>query len=190
MPPPSVSPLGQRAWPCFASCLGLTLSILLLAPTTSYASKIQYGFSPEGSAESLVIKVIDSSQQDIRMMCYSFTSPQIVTALINAKRRGVNVAIVADQNGNRGKSSRAAMNLVVNAGIALRVDNAYKIQHDKVIVVDGKTIETGSFNYTASAAHANSENVIVDWEDPEIAGGYLDHWLSRWNQAKAYRSNY
>ena len=182
--------LRQWALPRLAVSVGLTLASLMLASTPSYASKIQYGFSPEGSAESLVIKVIDSSQQDIRMMCYSFTSPQIVTALINAKRRGVNIAIVADQNGNRGKSSGAAMNLVVNAGIALRVDGAYKIQHDKVIVVDGKTIETGSFNYTASAAHANSENVMVDWDDPEIARGYLDHWLSRWNQAKPYHSKY
>ena len=170
-------------------CRILVLALLLgLRPATTYATKIQYGFSPEGSAESLVIKVIDSSKQDIRMMCYSFTSPQIVTALINAKHRGVNIAIVADKNGNRGKNSRAAMNLVVHAGIALRLDSAYKIQHDKVIVVDGKTVETGSFNYTASAANSNSENVLVAWDDPSIAEGYLDHWLSRWRRAKAYRS--
>lgn len=148
-----------------------------------FAASAQVGFSPEGTAQQLVINVIGSAKDNIRMMAYSFTAPDIMKALIAAKRRGVDVKIVVDENGNTGRASRAAMNLVTNAGIPLRVNSNYKIQHDKVIIVDGRHVETGSFNYTASAEKYNSENAIVMWDAPELAGQYLKHWQSRWNQA-------
>ena len=66
----------------------------------------------------------------------------------------------------------------------------YKIQHDKVIIVDGRHVETGSFNYTASAEKYNSENAIVMWDAPELAGQYLKHWQSRWNQGRDFTPSY
>lgn len=155
-----------------------------------FAASAQVGFSPEGTAQQLVINVIGSAKYNIRMMAYSFTAPDIMKALIAAKRRGVDVKIVVDENGNTGRASRAAMNLVTNAGIPLRVNSNYKIQHDKVIIVDGRHVETGSFNYTASAEKYNSENAIVMWDAPELAGQYLKHWQSRWNQGRDFTPSY
>ena len=114
-------------------------------------------------------------------MGYSFTSPEVVSALVRAKRRGVDVKIVLDEKGNRSKASQAAMNIVVNAGIPLRTNGRYAIMHDKVIIVDNHTVEAGSFNYTRSAASRNSENVLVINEVPEVAQTYLQHWQSRWD---------
>ncbi|WP_346659874.1 phospholipase D family protein [Pseudomonas sp. GM_Psu_2] len=137
-----------------------------------------------------MLKVIGSAKHDLRMMGYSFTSPTISAALAKAARSGVDVKLVLDEHGNEGKASKNAMNYVVNAGVQLRTIDKYKIQHDKVIVVDGQTVETGSFNYTASAAKANSENVLVAWEVPDLAADYLRHWQSRWDQGTDYRSSY
>lgn len=168
---------------------GAALLLACLSGQAS-ASYLQAGFSPEGSAEALVIKVIGSAKHDIRMMGYSFTSPTITRALANAARSGVDVKVVVDDHGNEGKASKQAMNFVVNAGVQLRTNDRYKIQHDKVIVIDGRTVETGSFNYTASAAKANSENVLVAWDVPDIANDFLGHWQSRWDQGTNYRSSY
>lgn len=62
---------------------------------------VQVGFSPEGSAQTLVIGAIDSAQSSIRMMAYSFTAMDIMQALVKAKNRGVDVKIVIDERGNR-----------------------------------------------------------------------------------------
>ncbi|WP_267402327.1 phospholipase D family protein [Pseudomonas sp. GM_Psu_2] len=169
--------------------LALVVSLSVLSGPAGAAS-LQTGFSPEGSAEALVLKVIGSAKHDLRMMGYSFTSPTISAALAKAARSGVDVKLVLDEHGNEGKASKNAMNYVVNAGVQLRTIDKYKIQHDKVIVVDGQTVETGSFNYTASAAKANSENVLVAWEVPDLAADYLRHWQSRWDQGTDYRSSY
>lgn len=165
------------------------LSLSCIQPAAA-ASPVQVGFSPEGSALQLVLKTIESAQQEIRLMGYSFTSPEVVSALVRAKRRGVDVKIVLDEKGNRSKASQAAMNVVVNAGIPLRTNGRYAIMHDKVIIVDNHTVEAGSFNYTRSAASRNSENVLVINEVPEVAQTYLQHWQSRWDGGTEWHSSY
>ncbi|HDT6558470.1 TPA: phospholipase D family protein [Raoultella ornithinolytica] len=167
------------------------MSLALCAPVPAvYADSIETGYSPEGTALQLVLKTIDSAQQEIRLMGYSFTSPEVAGALVRAKRRGVDVKIVLDEKGNRSKASQAAMNVVVNAGIPLRTNGHYAIMHDKVIIVDNHTVESGSFNMTRSASSRNSENVLVINDVPEVAQTYLQHWQSRWDGGTEWHSSY
>jgi phosphatidylserine/phosphatidylglycerophosphate/cardiolipin synthase-like enzyme len=43
----------------------------------------------------------------------------------------------------------------------MRMDYRYAISHDKFIVVDGETVEEGSFNYNVAAESKNSKSVLV-----------------------------
>jgi phosphatidylserine/phosphatidylglycerophosphate/cardiolipin synthase-like enzyme len=167
----------------------------LAALTTQAQATVEGpGFSPEGSAEALVLKVIDSARQSIRLAAYTITAPKVVHALIAARRRGVDVAVVADYENNitqdRTGKSHAALNLLVGAGIPTRLVSVYPLHHDKYIVVDGASVETGSYNYTVAAARYNSENVLVVWNEPAVARAYLDHWQSRYDQGRDYKAGY
>lgn len=157
------------------------------APATG---QIETAFSPKDGAEDLVIKVINSAQKSIRLAAYSFTSPRVMRALIDAKKRGVDVQIIVDDNGNKSKSSVAAMNLVASSDIPLRTLSAYAIHHDKYIVSDRRHLQTGSFNYSQAAAKSNSENVLVIWNNEAVANAYMRQWESRWVQGINYRLNY
>lgn len=156
--------------------------------------EIEFAFSPHEGAEDLVLKVIGSARSEIRMMSYSLTSARVVDDLIKARKRGVDVAIVADYKNNvsedRSGKARAALSALVNAGCRVRVISAYPIHHDKVIIADRETVETGSFNYSSSAAGRNSENVLVVWRNQDLARGYLKHWESRFSQGEEYRVRY
>lgn len=44
--------------------------------------------------------------------------------------------------------------------------------HNKFIVVDNQTVETGSFNYTDGTVKKNAENVLVMWNYPDVASKY------------------
>lgn len=170
----------------------LSLALCAHVPIVSAAS-IEVGFSPEGTALQLVLKTIETAQQEIRLMGYSFTSPEVVRSLIAAKRRGVDVRVVLDQKANTGKNnnaSRAAMNLLAGAGIPVRTVSAWKILHDKVIVTDGRNTQVGSFNFSRAADRSNSENVLVVWDDPVVAQKYLNHWTSRWAQGTDWKQTY
>ncbi|EAB2614441.1 phospholipase [Salmonella enterica] len=115
------------------------------------------------TAEQLVFKTIEAAQHNIRLMGYSFTSPEVAGALISAKSRGVDVRGGLDWKANTGKNNNASwvtMNLLTSAGIPVRTVSVYKILHDKVIVSDGRHTEVGSFNYSRAADRSNSENVL------------------------------
>ena len=43
------------------------------------------------------------------------------------------------------------------------------MHQDKYLVVDGRTTETGSFNYSQAVARSNSEKVMVVWDDSAVA---------------------
>lgn len=157
------------------------------APATGL---IESAFSPDAGSEELVLKVIHASERSIRLAAYSFTSPPVVKALLAAKKRGVDVRVVVDEKGNKGKSSIAALNLLVNAGIPTRTISTYAIHHDKYIISDERHIQNGSFNYSQAATKSNSENVLVIWNNPELAASYLRHWEDRFAQGADYKSSY
>lgn len=154
---------------------------------------IEVAYSPNEGAEQLVLKVVDDAKKSIRVAAYSFTLPSFVRALVNAKKRGVDVRIAVDYKMNteedRYKTARSAMNLVVNAGIPLRTVSAWPIHHDKFIVVDDKTVETGSFNFSTSATKSR-ENVLAIWNNPALAATYSTHWQESWNKGIDYTSTY
>lgn len=168
----------------------MLFSVLSLSACTSAEPSVQVGFSPEGSAQTLVLGTINEAKQSIRMMAYSFTSPEIVKALRNARQRGVDVKIVVDEKASQGKPNRSALNLLANAKISIRTVNEYSILHDKVIIVDEKTVQTGSFNYSRAAHKRNSENVIVIKDMPDVAKSYLKHWQSRWDSRSDWKLAY
>lgn len=150
----------------------------------------EVAFSPDAGSEGLVAKVIHASQKSIRLAAYSFTSPAIVRALLDAKKRSVDVRVLVDDRGNRASKSVAALNLLVNAGIPTRRISTYAIHHDKYIIADGAHVQTGSFNYSQAAAKSNSENVLVIWNTPQLAASYLQHWQNRFDQGVEVKSTY
>ncbi|AEI79369.1 endonuclease [Cupriavidus necator N-1] len=81
---------------------------------------------------------------------------------------------------------KAAMGFVTRNGVELRTNDDFHIHHDKTTIVDGNTVETGSFNFAPSAETVNSENVVVIRDMPEVSRQYIEHWQSRWDLGKAY----
>ncbi|MEC5397357.1 phospholipase D family nuclease [Uliginosibacterium sp. H1] len=166
-------------------CMAL-VALLGMSPLAWAAPDVQVGFSPEGSARKLVLDTISGAQRSIQVLAYAFQAPDIAQALVDAQKRGVEVRIVVDKKRNRGKTSRKAMDFVTRNGVALRTNDHFHIHHDKTIIVDGETVETGSFNFAPSAETLNSENVVVIRGMPEIARQYVAHWQSRWDLGKPY----
>lgn len=151
-------------------------------------SGIEAAFSPDRGAEQLIVKVIDASQRTLRVAAYSFTSKSVAEALLRARRRGVDVQVVLDKSQVSERYTSATF--LANVGIPVRIDSEHAIQHNKFIVADGNTVQTGSFNYTASAATRNAENVLVIWGQPRLAEIYVTEWQRHWNHALPYSGRY
>lgn len=142
--------------------------------------KVSIAFSP-GNAEQTVVDTIDTARKTILVAAYSFTSRPIATALLEAKDRGVDVRVVADKSQRTERYT--SVRFLANKGIPVRINSRYAIMHDKFLVVDGATVETGSFNFTRSASLRNAENVIVLANMPAVAASYSREWTRLWDEA-------
>lgn len=107
----------------------------------------------------LVLKAIESAQQQIFVAAYTFSSKPVAQALVAAQKRGVKVFVVADKDENT--KSYTAVTFLANAGVPVRLNNRYAILHSKFMVIDNMHLQLGSFNYTAAAVNRNEENVLV-----------------------------
>lgn len=150
--------------------------------------KIEVGFSPGKSAIQLILKSIKNAKKKIDIAAYSFTSKPIAVELVNARERGVLVRILADKKSN--KSKYTALNYLSNQNISVRLNNQYSIMHNKFMIIDDSTIETGSFNYTKNAAFHNAENVVVLHEIPKIAIKYIMEFNRLWKESEALERGY
>lgn len=143
------------------------------------ASTITAAFTP-GDAQPLVLDTIRNARATLYVAAYSFTSKPVATALRDAQRRGVKVFVVVDA-GEATKGYSAAR-FLANEGIPVRTNARYALQHNKFIVADDATVQTGSFNYTSSAAGRNAENVIVVNNSPALGAQYAREWRRLWDE--------
>jgi phosphatidylserine/phosphatidylglycerophosphate/cardiolipin synthase-like enzyme len=166
------------------------LSISLLFPAAAEpaeAPSIEVAFSPSGGATDLVVKTIESAKNSIRVAAYSFTSKPIALALLEAQKRGVDVRVVADRSNATARYTAATF--LATQGVPVRLDYRYSIMHDKFLIVDGQTLETGSFNFTAAAEARNAENVLV-LHDAALAQQYEQQWERLWNESEELPARY
>lgn len=70
------------------------------------------------------------------------------------------------------------MQLLLAADIPLFNDHKVAIAHNKVMILDERTVITGSYNWTEAAETRNAENVLI-LESPELAKLYQTNWEER-----------
>lgn len=50
---------------------------------------------------------------------------------------------------------------LANSSIPTFIDDAYPIADNQIMIIDGKTLITGSFNFTKAAEEKNGENLLI-----------------------------
>jgi len=131
---------------------------------------------PQAHCAAWIAQQIDAAQHTIRVQAYGFTSTPILVALARAQRRGVDVAVLLDKSGEGGKQQ--ALRYLTNAGIPVWIDDKPAIAHNKIIILDGAVVITGSFNFTVSADTRNAENAVAI-SSPVVAMRFAAYWEAR-----------
>jgi phosphatidylserine/phosphatidylglycerophosphate/cardiolipin synthase-like enzyme len=146
----------------FGLLLGATLGVIYARYGQSYlppSSPPTYDvyFSPKGGCAEAVIYWISRANRSVHVLMYIFTLDTIADALISAHKRGVEVMVVLDKSQSYGQFA-----VLKDAGIKVRNDTNWEgILHDKIAIIDGTIVLTGSFNWTTTAENNNNENLIV-----------------------------
>ena len=172
----------QRKWnvsarPLHAHKLALVTGLLLCFLSWCEAADVQVYFSPNGGATEAIVHEISEARSEVLIQAYEFTSLPIANALCAAKARGLIVEAILDRRDLRGGHEVIA--LLESCSIPIFVDQAVRIAHSKIIIIDEKEIITGSFNFTNAAEHFNAENVLILKNDPGLLQKYLNNYQRR-----------
>ena len=143
------------------------------------AGTVEIAFTPGDAVDNLIVAAIDRAQTEVLVHAYTFTHRKIAQALINARRRGVAVAVLADREQARAVPQNVLAQLA-SGGIEVWLDGNFAAAHNKVIVIDAglphATTITGSYNFTLAAQRSNAENIVVLHDNEPVARAYRDNW--------------
>ena len=152
--------------------------------------KIELAFTPEDAADRMVIRAIRGAHKQILVQAFSFTHRDIAHALIQAKKRGVDVQLIADAE----QTDKIQPNMIADiaaSDIPTYLDFRHQSAHNKIMVIDAcgpdSAVVTGSFNFTYAAQFKNAENLVIFRGNPEISAAYLENWKRHLAHASRYR---
>lgn len=155
---------------------------------TNNSTNIEYYFTKDnGNPEEHLIQVINSSKSNLDIAIYSLTDKPIANAIVQAKKRGVNVEVITDRQEADSKSEKPILLLLKNNDIPVKINTHSGIMHMKVTVADKSIVTTGSYNYTSAASKINDENLVII-NDPSIAKGFDDEFISMWDNNNDFKS--
>lgn len=138
--------------------------------------------APGDEIRSLLGRVLRMATRRVLAEVYTLTDPEVVTRLVLAHRRGLDVRVILDPNQEYNLHSFAVLRAAsvdvrwypVPIGVLL---------HAKIGLFDGELI-LGSANWTASGLEVNHELDVATMDDAAI-GAYRSRFESDWARSRA-----
>jgi len=168
----------------------LLLGIFFCTQISLSLALCQAFFTPQDNLTELFIKMIDEEKKSVLGAMYTFTDKKIAQAMINAKKRGVEVILILDQIS---MTSCGKGRFLQESGVPLLVHktegfNPYTtaLMHHKFFIFgcnrdDKSYVWTGSWNCTVRATQHNDENVLI-CDEPAIVAQYVDNFYRMHNK--------
>jgi phosphatidylserine/phosphatidylglycerophosphate/cardiolipin synthase-like enzyme len=170
-------PVGLVCWamlPSFVAtglALGLTLDVW---------------YAPEDEPLAHATEIYSHAKRYIFVSVYGLTSPMAVKALVEAKKRGLDVRVLTDrERAATDEKQQAALGALRLAGIPVRVNQHDGLMHLKQVVIDDEINLNGSMNHTTSGNRYNDERLDVI-RDRAVSVKARDKFLSMWKDGGRY----
>lgn len=148
------------------------------------AETIEVCFTPGEDCKGKIVREIDDAKDEVLVQAYSFTSAPIAKALVEAHKRGVRVEAVLDKSQRRERYTSATF--LDHAGIPVFIDDRHAIAHNKIMVIDRRTVITGSFNFTRAAQEKNAENLLIIKGNKALVEKYLSNFAVHREHSGSY----
>jgi phosphatidylserine/phosphatidylglycerophosphate/cardiolipin synthase-like enzyme len=129
--------------------------------------QVENYFSPPDGVMDKLVTYVQGAKKSVHFIIFTYTDADLSAAMIAQFKAGLDIQGVIE---NRGASQGAEPALFC-AKVPVKTDGNKYTMHHKVIIIDGQTVITGSFNFTVSADTANDDNLLV-LHSPAVAALY------------------
>jgi len=141
---------------------------------------IKVYFSPQDKGiKNGVLPLIKQAKKYIYIPAFVITEKRVTSELINARKRGVDVRVIADAlNASTQHSKHKELR---SSGILVKAENYAGKMHSKTIIIDDEYLIIGSMNFSNSGENRNDENFII-LKDNGSAKFYREFFSYQWNR--------
>ncbi len=139
-------------------------------------------FAPDDGCARKVLEVLNGAQKSIYFMVFSFTSDDLARPIFARAKAGVKVAGVMESS-QVSSNTGGEFQSFQDAKLDVRKDGNKGNMHHKVMIIDGRYVVTGSYNFTYNGDNRNDENLLII-DNPEIAALYLQEFERVFDAAK------
>lgn len=136
-------------------------------------------FSPGDSCLQAIQAGVAGAASSLKICVFTISDDRITQAILQARRRGVDVRILTDNEKLFDKGSDIRQ--LAAAGIPVRVDESANHMHHKFAIFDNRILLTGSYNWTRSAALYNHENLLVT-DQPSLVKDFCGEFDRLWQE--------
>lgn len=160
---------------------GLLAALLCAAAPASGADRGNW-FSGTHAVGDVLVGELGRTRKTADLALYALKLPKATEAVLAALGRGVAVRLVVDAG--HAAASEDVRRLAV-AGAEVRTLKGYGdrgLMHNKIALLDGGRLITGSFNWTSAADNVNLENLLLR-DEPALLAGFSAYWGWMWERA-------
>ena len=136
---------------------------------------VEAAFTPGDDIAGIIRERIAKAKTSVRVQAYLLTDRAIATALAAACRRGLDVEVIGDaaQHESGGLPWLGALH---RAGARTYLNTSNAASHNKILILDGATVITGSYNFTQAAQSKNAENVVIISRSPAVIERFVENF--------------
>lgn len=117
---------------------------------------------------SLIYKELDKATESIDIAMYFFTNKVLFEKLMDKADKGVKISLIIHDNYiNLRYGGIDFQRLADNENCRIYISTKEKPIHDKFCVIDGKTLISGSYNWTYAAENYNKENIMMVFNEKD-----------------------
>lgn len=159
-----------------------------LPPPAAHAGAggVSVYFAPETDLAGLVIDRITAAGKSVHVQAYALGSAPIADALIAAHRRGCEVRIVLDAE--RAGEDDSQSKRLAREGIPTFADSRESKVHSKIMLIDGQTIVTGSYNFAEAQDKRTADNLILIESAGDLVQAYEANFMIHLGHAKRIKN--
>ena len=136
-------------------------------------------FSPKGGTSKELALLIKAAKEDVAVAAYAFSSKYLGQALSAALKRGVKIRVLLDWDNAR--KAYSIDEWLAGEGIDIRfIEIKRGSMHHKFILIDGKLLITGSYNFTNESEFRNHEAAIFT-NNKALIQSFVSEFERLWN---------
>ncbi len=158
----------------------VTLTATAVQAGPIWCANIEVLYAPDDAPLDRVVTLYQQAKHYIYVSVYGLTYPRAVEALVAAKKRGVDVRMMTDQERTQEVKQHSALRTLRLAGIPIRVNQHDGLMHLKQVVIDDEINTSGSMNHTTSGNRYNDERMDII-TDRTTSVKAREQFLSMWN---------